>query len=116
VCLRCGGEVLHQQGSGFEWGEVSEFGVLAEPGVVVLDLDEAEDIGTSRLVALPYGGADLGFQQSKEALGCSIIVAYILVRPMLCRRLNSLVCVRNSVEVYWADSTSGRNTGSDRRH
>jgi hypothetical protein len=46
--LRCGGEVLLQKGPGFEWGEVPELGVLAEPGAVVLDLDEAEDVGAGR--------------------------------------------------------------------
>jgi len=29
-----------QSGSGFEWGEVPELGVLAEPGAVVLDFDD----------------------------------------------------------------------------
>ncbi|WP_329560286.1 hypothetical protein [Kitasatospora sp. NBC_01266] len=58
-CLRCGGEVVLQPGSGFEWGEVPELGVPAEPGAVVFDFDEAEDVDSGRF---PLGDdEDRGF-------------------------------------------------------
>jgi hypothetical protein len=43
--------------------------MLAEPGPVVLDFDEAENVGPGSLAALPDGGADLRFEQSEEAFG-----------------------------------------------
>jgi hypothetical protein len=75
-CLRCGGEVVMQSGSSFEWGEVPELGVFPEPGAVVFNFDEAEDVGPGRFAAVPDGGADLRFEQAEEALGCGVIVAY----------------------------------------
>jgi hypothetical protein len=59
-CLRCGGEVVPHPGSGFEWGEVPVLGVLAEPGAVVLDFDEAEDVGPGLCPGGPYRGTDFG--------------------------------------------------------
>src|SRR4051812_43413531 len=65
-----------QPGSGLNRGEVPEVGVFAEPGAVVFDLDEAKYVSAGGLAAVPDGGADLRFEQSEEALGCGVIVAY----------------------------------------
>jgi hypothetical protein len=48
--------------------------VFAESGAVVLDLDEAEDVGAGRLLGLPDGGTDLRFEQAEKAFGGGVIV------------------------------------------
>ena len=58
--------------------------MFAEPGSVVFDFDEVEDVGACRLVALPDGRADLGLQQAEEALGCGVgVIRRLLVNPIL---------------------------------
>src|SRR5690349_16724639 len=96
VFLRCGGEVALQQGPGFERGEVPVLGVPAEPGAVVLDLDEAEDVGPGRCPAVPHAGADLRLEQAEEAFGRGVIVtgpgpAHGLPHPQLLYLLSEFV-------------------------
>ena len=45
----------------------------AQTGTVVLDFDEAEDVGSGSFVGLPDDGPDLRLEQPEEALGCGVI-------------------------------------------
>lgn len=52
-------------------------------GAVVLDLDEAKDIGASRLVGWPDRGDGIRYQQSEDALSRDVFVDEPFL-PMLC--------------------------------
>ncbi len=96
--VTCGGEVLCRQGPGLDRGDVSVDGMLPQAGAVVLDLDEAKDIGASRLVrSQSWCRSPLSAARKSSQLR-----RYRNMSPFFpcSRRPNSLISVRYSREVY----------------